>query len=305
MPENEFPPLNDEARAALAPSPVGPFLESTHQRLKAIANQYNAAILVGGAAVTGWTTQSKAHTGSEIRNSAYLFQPESDQVKRYDKIHLVPYSERLPSIYGPQWLKDALLLLAAGRAVQPLHAGRFEDFQPFTLTYSPSTAPSESSGANDDQGAESSTARQQATFVTPICLENIDPVMSARMVRDPATGRKRANFFANLSNDGWFSNQEKYQHLQLLVFRCIENRLPMARCSNTGISAFIDSCGRILQSTALDKPDVSTLRLLLDERETFYMAHPDVLPQACLAILVVAAVGQLLTAASRRFSIST
>ena len=192
-------------------------------------------------------------------------------MSRYDKIRLVPFSERLPFATGPEWLTNIALFLAANRAVQPLHAGTFDDYRPFVLNYSPS-----------------STTQSQARFVTPICLENIDPVMSAQMVRDPATGRKRADFFANLSNDGWFHNQEKYQHWQLLTFRCIENRVPMARCSNTGISGFIDSCGRVMQTTAVDQPASTVGRLALDERETFYMAHPDVFPIACVFLVAIA-----------------
>jgi apolipoprotein N-acyltransferase len=74
----------------------------------------------------------------------------------------------------------------------------------------------------------------------------------------------------------------------LLTFRCIENRIPMARCSNTGISGFIDSCGRATHSTALDQPATAVGRLALDERETFYMAHPDVFPIASVFVIAIA-----------------
>ena len=36
LPENEFPPLNAEARTELARSTVGPILEQTYQRLRMI-----------------------------------------------------------------------------------------------------------------------------------------------------------------------------------------------------------------------------------------------------------------------------
>ncbi len=240
--------------------------------------------------MTGWTTQGTEHFGSEIRNSAYLFDPTGETVARYDKIQLVPFSERLPFATGPRWLTDAVLFLAANRAVQPLHAGAFGDLRPFLLSYLP---------ASTDSVAASS-AQTQAKFVTPICLENIDPVMSVRMIRDPTTGHKRAEFFANLSNDGWFHAQEKYQHLQLLVFRCIENRVPMARSSNTGISGFIDSCGRIVQTTALNQPDVAIDRLKLDDRESFYMSFPDVFPIACVILVAIATLARCWACRSRQ-----
>jgi apolipoprotein N-acyltransferase len=285
LPENEFPPLNDEARTALVHARVGAALENTYQRLVAAARKYNSAVLVGGAAVTGWTTEGKEHIGSEIRNSAYLFSPTGETVSRYDKIQLVPFSERLPFSAGPAWLTTIAISLAANRAVQPLHAGSFEDFQPFSLSYS-----------MPPNGAA------QANFVTPICLENIDPIMSSRMIRDPTTGRKRAEFFANLSNDGWFHDQEKFQHWQLLVFRCIENRVPMARSSNTGISGFIDSCGRVLQTTAVDQPAAAFGRLMFDDRESFYMAHPDVFPIGCAIVVAVAILARFTVARSAKLA---
>lgn len=285
LPENEFPPLNDEARAALAPSPVGPLLEDHYRRLASIASQFDTALLVGGAAVTGWSTQSRQHTGSEIRNSAYFFAPAGEPVRRYDKIRLVPYSERLPFASGPGWLTDIALFLAASRAVQPLCPGNFDSFHPFILTYAESSTEPPAFAKSVGRVA----VRTQAKFVTPICLENIDPLMCARMVRDPITGQKRADFFANLSNDGWFHDQEKYQHLQLLVFRCIENRTPIARSSNTGISAFIDSCGRVREIIGPNLTGFAVSRVDLDSRSTFYTNYGDVFPIACL--IVVALVG--------------
>jgi apolipoprotein N-acyltransferase len=74
----------------------------------------------------------------------------------------------------------------------------------------------------------------------------------------------------------------------------------MARCSNTGISGFIDSCGRATQSTALDQPATAVGRLALDERETFYMAHPDVFPIACVFVVAIATMAQAATAVAQK-----
>jgi apolipoprotein N-acyltransferase len=282
LPENEFPPLNAEARTELARSTVGPILEQTYQRLKAVAREHAASILVGGAAVTGWKIEGKEHIGTEIRNSAYFFAPEGEAVARYDKIRLVPYSERLPFATGPRWLTNAMLFLAASRAMAPLHPGNFDDFQPFVLSYSPR-----------------SSVQREARFVTPICLENADPAMSRCLIRDPTTGRKRADFFANLSNDGWFHDQEKSQHLQLLVFRCIENRVPLARSSNTGISAFIDSCGRVQETIESNTVGSASRRINLDSRETFYTRYGDVFPIGCLVLVGFACAARLIESRRR------
>jgi apolipoprotein N-acyltransferase len=124
-------------------------------------------------------------------------------------------------------------------------------------------------------------------------LENIDPATIAQMMRDPDSGRKRADFFANVSNDGWFAAQEKYQHLQTAVFRCIENRVPMVRSSNTGISGFVDSCGRVQNTVAPNSEGFAVQSIEFDDRNTFYTCYGDVFPLACVALVAAAIVCRL------------
>src|SRR5690606_30873922 len=64
-------------------------------------------------------------------------------------------------------------------------------------------------------------------FVVPICFEDIDAALVAEMLRPrQAGGNKRADFIVNITNDGWFKANEQPQHLQVAVFRSIENRVP-------------------------------------------------------------------------------
>ncbi|MDH3451222.1 MAG: apolipoprotein N-acyltransferase, partial [Gammaproteobacteria bacterium] len=56
-----------------------------------------------------------------------------------------------------------------------------------------------------------------------------------------------ANFLVNVSNDAWFGDSiAPHQHLQIARVRALETARPMARATNTGVSAFIDHDGRIL-----------------------------------------------------------
>jgi apolipoprotein N-acyltransferase len=49
-----------------------------------------------------------------------------------------------------------------------------------------------------------------------------------------------------LSNDAWFGNSlGAYQHLDIARMRALENGIPVIRATNDGISAFIDSKGRV------------------------------------------------------------
>ena len=55
-----------------------------------------------------------------------------------------------------------------------------------------------------------------------------------------------AEFMLNITNDGWFCNSaELDQHLAIMVFRAVENRISLARAANTGISAFVAPNGTI------------------------------------------------------------
>jgi apolipoprotein N-acyltransferase len=98
---------------------------------------------------------------------------------------------------------------------------------------------------------------------------------------------KQAEFIANISNDGWFATQEKFQHLQTTIFRCIENRVPMVRCSNTGVSAFIDSTGHVQATVAPNTAGFAVSRLDIDGRHTFYTRYGDLFPIACVVIAAV------------------
>jgi apolipoprotein N-acyltransferase len=62
-------------------------------------------------------------------------------------------------------------------------------------------------------------------------------------------GRRRADVFLNITNDGWFTGTpEQVMHLMIAGLRCVECRTPMARSVNTGISAIIDSSGRVTRA---------------------------------------------------------
>jgi len=64
---------------------------------------------------------------------------------------------------------------------------------------------------------------------------------------------KRCDVLINITNDGWFTGSSQgLQHFQIAVMRCIENRVPMARAVNTGVSGFIDSSGRVGPMVVVD-----------------------------------------------------
>ncbi len=80
-------------------------------------------------------------------------------------------------------------------------------------------------------------------FSVLICFEDVFPELAAGFVR------RGADFLINITNDAWFKDTlAPYQHLQASVFRAVENRVPVVRAANTGVSAFISASGVIISS---------------------------------------------------------
>ena len=154
----------------------------------------------------------------ESYNAAYLIAGDLP-FQRYDKVFLTPFGETMPYISAWPWLEEQLLALGAAGMTFDLEAGDTEQ-QPLML---------------DD-----------FRFVTPICFEDTSSTTCRDLIWED--GKKQADVIVNISNDGWFGRWDmaRTTHLQIARFRCIENRIPMMRSVNTGMSASIDSVGKII-----------------------------------------------------------
>jgi apolipoprotein N-acyltransferase len=207
-------------------------------------------------------------------NSAYYYTPAGGQAKeRYDKIHLVPFGEFMPF-----------------RESFPLLYRAFNVFNPYKdLDYTVESGkeltvfqlPARGQGTAATRPT-SQTTSGGAKFVTAICFEDVDSRLMARMFAGP-DHTKRADFIVNLTNDGWFAFNQMPQHLQLAVFRSIENRVPIARAVNTGISGFIDPVGRVYDTIPVHTIGTKAARLELDTRVAPYTHIGDVFAGLCLA----------------------
>jgi len=77
-------------------------------------------------------------------------------------------------------------------------------------------------------------------FSVLICFEDTVPHLARR------AARAGASWLVNQTNDSWFDPDcGSKQHLANAIFRCVETRRPMLRCTNTGITCAIDSKGKI------------------------------------------------------------
>ena len=79
-----------------------------------------------------------------------------------------------------------------------------------------------------------------------ICYESIFPELAQERVTSGA------NVLVNISNDAWFGRSAApRQHLELAVFRAVEQKRFLLRATNTGVTALIDPKGRVSSETRL------------------------------------------------------
>ena len=91
----------------------------------------------------------------------------------------------------------------------------------------------------------------------------------------------------NITNDAWFGKSAaSYQHMDMAALRAVENRVPIVRAANTGITGTIDPTGNIRQTTKLFETDLVITDITPNQSgKTFYSEHGDLFSQICLFLL--------------------
>lgn len=93
---------------------------------------------------------------------------------------------------------------------------------------------------------------------------------------------KGARALTVITNDAWWGDTPGYrQHLSYASLRAIETRRAIARCGNTGISALIDSKGRIVEQGPWWQSATLHFRLPLEDDITFFVSHGDITGRLC------------------------
>lgn len=100
--------------------------------------------------------------------------------------------------------------------------------------------------------------------------------------------KQGANIFSLITNDGWWGNSPGHeQHLRLSQIRAIENRRSIARSANTGISAFINQRGEIIEKTKYNEKSVISNVLKTNSKITFYCIFGDYIGRISLFISIL------------------
>ena len=139
-------------------------------------------------------------------NSALVLGPGADYSPLYRKIKLVPFSERMPLQQLFPWLTQI-------------------DF-------------GQSNFSAGEEPVLFTVGGEQAGCL--ICFESVFPELSAEMIRGGAS------LLVNITNDFWFGRTAApIQHAEMAILRAVENRVPLVRCANTGVSFVVDPWGRV------------------------------------------------------------
>ena len=100
--------------------------------------------------------------------------------------------------------------------------------------------------------------------------------------------KKGAQAMTIITNDAWWGNTPGYrQHLSYASLRAIETRRAIARCANTGISAFISPSGEILQPTPWWEPAAIMNNIPLRNDITFFVSHGDITGRICTFLFLL------------------
>lgn len=195
-------------------------------------------------------------------NAALLVSNGGERVQIYRKVHLVPFGEYIP-------LRHSFPLFAtiAGTWVPGDFAAGTEHTV-FTLT-------------------------DPDVRVAPlICFEDTVGDLVRKFVLNGA------NLLVDVTNDAWFLHSSgSKQHLANAIFRCVEDRRPMIRAANTGVTCFVNEFGRITQilqdgarNTFNEGVLTGDISVPQDRQLTFYARHGDLFAESCVIVAAVAIV---------------
>jgi apolipoprotein N-acyltransferase len=225
---------------------------SLFDQIVTLARQNKAYFVIGSSEYPKYAKQ--AYKEGTYGNAALLFSPDGNYLGQYLKILLVPFTEYLPQKEIIPWPE---FIVPDKDANFPIKGKEIKLFE-----------------------------MNGIKFGTLICWETLHPDLFRQFVKDGA------NFIVNITNEARYGETKaSYQIAAMNVFRAIENRVPVVRAANTGISCFIDPYGRITGRVHDNDKHIFvrghlTQNILASQAKTFYTAYGDVFAYVNLIISI-------------------
>jgi apolipoprotein N-acyltransferase len=232
------------------------YLRVPYDLVTSLAHETRASLLVGSIDVIA---QAEPPKTKAMYNAAFFVEPDKALTEPYRKMRLVPFGEYVPL---SKWLPFM-------KKLTPIQGG-FDAGTEFTIFPLNSAS---------------------ASFGVVICFEDVMPDHCRQFAA------RGADFLVTITNDAWFGRTAgAYQHAANSVFRAVENRRPLLRCANTGMTCVVDARGRIvkiLEGAPQEKIFVQgvlthTLQLPENPPTTFYTRHGNVFAWSCSALSALA-----------------
>jgi apolipoprotein N-acyltransferase len=138
-----------------------------------------------------------------------------------------------------------------------------------------------------------------------ICYEAIFPDLTRRFAQNGA------QLLVNVSNDAWYGRTAApYQLLAMIAVRAVENRMPLLRATNTGVSAVVAPDGTIIGATPLFEEALIVEDVKIVRGASLYALLGDWLVYASIVLIAGLVVvrsrsGSLLIPAARRGILSS
>ena len=178
----------------------------------------------------------------QVYNATFLLRPDDRRIESYRKMKLVPFGEYIP-----------LAELFPNLNNLNLGQGLFRPGSEATVFRIPLTVDTR---ANLDSTLD---------FSSVICFESTFPHIVRQGIH------KGAELLTIVTNDAWYGNNSApHLHMQIARFRAIENRVPVVRSANTGISCIYDARGRILAQLGFGETGWLSAELEQGGPPTFY-----------------------------------
>ena len=213
--------------------------------------------------------------------------------RRYDASWLVGLDKQAIAPGGTRHFNCGLFLDATGRPLAcycKMHPVMFGEYVPFgdrlPLLYRLTPLPAGLTAGTEPVAVEIAGRR----VAVNICYETALPDAVRSLVRWLGKRGGRPDVLVNLTNDGWFwGSSELDMHLVAAIFRAVEVRTPIAIAANTGFSAAIDGCGRLLERGPRRAPATLRARLVPDGRRSPWLVVGTLPTGACVAVAVAVA----------------
>ena len=203
----------------------------------------------------------------EYYNASFLVDRAGQFVSRYRKRNLVVFGEYVPLV---RWLPF------------------LQWFTPIEGGFTPGTRPVPF--VLPDLGVATSVL---------ICFEDIFPHLAREYAAEDT------DFLVNLTNNGWFDEgAAQWQHAAGALFRAVENGLPLIRCSNNGLTCWVDGQGRLqrifrdargaIYGPGFLRTEIPLPRPGQKRAPTFYHTHGDWFGWTCVGVAVIMLVRRVL-----------